>query len=203
MTRHILVYSQHARTSGTIHDLMRAGRIDIILHSMLHTFFTSNAIRTDTILHLILDGPPTPPRHITIHGAENVSWSKKDLLKILQIALYKARPGETREALPGVRVAAEGFITVVESLSQQMRAVLLDPRGTPFKDLIPPIEEDILIILGDHEGIPGRLRRRVREQTVLASLGNVIYYTSQSIIISHYLLDTVWGAKLTPSTREA
>ncbi len=187
--RHFIVYSQHARTSGNIKDLAQAGRIDILLHSMLHAFFTSNAIREDVMLHLVLDGPPTPPRRITIEGSARISWSKKDLLKVLQIALYKARPGVEKEVMPGVRVQDEDFISLVKRLSREMPAFLLDPRGTPADETIPTIQGDALFILGDHEGIPGKLRRKVRENVHLISLGKVIYYTSQSIIILHYLLD--------------
>ena len=194
--RHILVYSQHARTSGNIKDLAKAGRIDILLHSMLHAFFTSNARRVDVTLHLILDGPPTPPRHVQIDGREHISWSKKDLLKLLQIALYKAKPGVRVTPMPGLMVEAVGFQHVVTRLAGAMRAFLLDPRGESFETLLPAEEEDVLLILGDHDGIPSKLWRRVKEHVTRARLGDVMYYTSQSIIIAQYLMDRQWGARL-------
>ena len=64
--RKFVIYSQKASTAPRITDLKAAGRIDILLHSIISALFASNEFRDDVELHLILMGPPNSPRHITI-----------------------------------------------------------------------------------------------------------------------------------------
>ena len=74
--REFIYFSGKARTSGNFNDkeLMQAGRMDIVLNFIIHSFFISNAMREDVRLHLVFYGPPTPPRHITITSkTENIS----------------------------------------------------------------------------------------------------------------------------------
>jgi tRNA (pseudouridine54-N1)-methyltransferase len=115
--KRFIIYSQKASTSPKIGNLKSAGRIDVLLHSIISALFASHEFRTDVELHLILMGPPTSPRHITIRYHPDNTISKKDLKKLLEIALKKARENQTREVHPGVFVDSKSI--------QEMPTVLI------------------------------------------------------------------------------
>ena len=76
--REFVYFSRKARTSGNIKDLMKAGRLDIACHIVIHSFFVSHAIRKNVKLHLFFYGPPDPPKHIEL-------YNKQDELKQINI----------------------------------------------------------------------------------------------------------------------
>ncbi|MBU2616633.1 MAG: hypothetical protein KKB79_01470, partial [Nanoarchaeota archaeon] len=70
--RNFVYFSNSAATSGKALsggnvNLMKAGRMDIVIHVIINAFFISHDIRDDLKLHLIFNGPPDPPRHIEIN----------------------------------------------------------------------------------------------------------------------------------------
>ena len=78
--REFVYFSGHAATSGNaLNDgLMKAGRMDIAIHTIIASFFLSHDVRKDVKLHLIFYGMPDPPKHIEIQVKEGLEISKKD-----------------------------------------------------------------------------------------------------------------------------
>jgi tRNA (pseudouridine54-N1)-methyltransferase len=168
---------------------MKAGRLDIVVHSIIHAFFVSKAMRGNVHFHALLNGPPDPPRHIEFRSDRHTPYSKKDLGTLLQITLWKYKPGQKVCAMPGVHIEKKGFEEVLEELKDAGHPLyLLDPRGRPIERV--DIESNPVFILGDHLGIPRRPRRFARKMSDrLISLGQVPYFTSQCVIALHFHLD--------------
>src|SRR3990172_12727348 len=130
--REIIYYSRTAPTSGSYikEDLQESGRIDIAIHTVIAAFFLSHKIRTDTKLHMIFAGPPTPPRHLEIFpvtegktGIDKIYLAKKDVSSILKKMLYKYREGENREVFPGFWIEKKGFLELVEQMCDEGKNV--------------------------------------------------------------------------------
>jgi tRNA pseudouridine-54 N-methylase len=66
--REFIYYSRTAPTAGhkIKEDLMKSGRLDIAIHSVIACFFLSHKMRTDVKLHLLFGGPPDPVKHLEL-----------------------------------------------------------------------------------------------------------------------------------------
>ncbi len=189
--REFIFVSNKARTSGNFNekDLRKAGRMDIICNVIIHAFFISNKQRQDVSLHLIFNGMPDPPKHIHITG-EKTPFSKKDISGLIKRALYKYKKGKKFEALPGVYIEKKSFLKLVEELKEQNKnLIILDKSGKNIRKLKNKDLENVVFILGDHEGLGKKETKRVKKQGLKISLGNKTYFSSQTITILHNDLD--------------
>lgn len=188
--REFIIYSSTAKTSPVIKDLKAAGRIDVLLHSIISSLFASNTFREDVRLHLILMGPPNSPRHIEISYHPENTISKKDLKKLIEMCLRKCRPGEKREVHPGVFVDDDNIEKVIEQILDKQK-FFLDINGENIKNIEKSKLDDSVFILGDHDGFDKKTRKFLRKNVERLSLGNQVYFTSQAITIINYELDNL------------
>lgn len=183
--REFVYFSKKAWTTGNFKDLMKAGRLDIACHFILHSFFVSNAKR-NVVCHLFFYGPPDPPKHIEIHS--NASISKKDISGLIRRALFKYKEGKRVEALRGVFVEKKSLINEVEDLIGKGKNIyLLDEKGEDLRKI--KIRENPVFIIGDHEGLPKKEKKRLKKIAKPISLGKTIYFASQVLMILQYELD--------------
>ena len=198
--KHLIYYSQHARTSGNFDDLMKAGRMDIVCHVLINSFFLSHRIREDVTLHLVFAGPPDPIKHIEIYpkkvveetgkqaGKEGIDISKKDIIGLIKKMLYKYKPGKKTEVWPGYFIEKKPLLKIIEELrSKGVEIYVLDEKGKDIRSI--KFEKDSAFVLGDHEGLPKPELRRLKKKSELISLGNKIYFASQAVTILHHELD--------------
>ena len=68
---------------------MKAGRMDIAIHTIIAGFFLSHNLRKDVKMHLIFYGAPDPPKHIEIQITPTTPLSKKDVGNLIKKILYK------------------------------------------------------------------------------------------------------------------
>ena len=184
--REFIYFSKKAWTIGSFRDLMKAGRLDIACHFIVHSFFVSNAIRNDVICHLFFYGPPDPPKHIEIYS--NASISKKDVSGLIKRALFKYKKGEKIEALQGVFVEKKSLLDFINELKKEGKQIyLLDVKGEDIDKV--KIEKNSAFIIGDHEGLPKKERKRLKQLAIPISLGKTVYFASQALIILQYELD--------------
>jgi len=184
--REFIYFSKNARTSGNFRDLMEAGRLDIVCHAIIMSFFVSNAVRENVRLHLFFYGQPDPPKHIEINS--NASISKKDISGLIKRALYKYKKGKKIEALQGCFIEKKRFSDFIEELSKEGRMIyLLDRKGQDVRDA--DIKKDSVFILGDHEGIPKEELKKIKHNVEKISLGNAEYFASQTLAILQNELD--------------
>jgi len=184
--REFIYFSKKARTSGNWKDLMKAGRLDIVCHSIIMAFFVSNAMRNNIVMHLFFYGPPDPPKHLEI--ANPRAMSKKDISGLIKRMLYKYKKDKKIEAFPKCWIEKKSFSDIIEELSKQGRTIyLLDSKGEDIRKI--KIENNPVFILGDHKGIPKQELRRIKNKVKKISLGDVTYFASQSLAILQNELD--------------
>ena len=114
--KHFVYFSGKGATSGKAlsGDLMKAGRLDIAIHSFIQAVFLSHDFRKDVTFHFVLYGMPDPPKHLEITFKDDTPISKKDVSKLIQKLLYKYKKGEKKEIFPGGFVEKKSFLKVVE-----------------------------------------------------------------------------------------
>ena len=131
--RHFIYFSKEGVTSGKAlsgGNLMKAGRIDIAIHSFIQAVYLSNGFRDDVKFHFVLYGMPDPPKHIEIQVTPELELSKKDVSNLLKKVLYKYKEGEKNESLPGCFVEKKSFLKVIEELENNDAEIfILDKRG--------------------------------------------------------------------------
>ena len=189
--RHFIYFSESARTSGNFktNDLMKAGRMDIVMHVIINAFFLSHRLRDDVKLHLIFYGQPDPPKHIEIQVKPELGMSKKDVAGLIKKILYKYKEGRKTEVLPGCFVEKKSFLKVVDGLLGQGKEIfILDKKGKSLREVKIPKES--VFILGDHEGLPRKESKRLKKITTPVSVGKKIYFASQVVTIVNNELDS-------------
>ena len=167
---------------------MKAGRMDIAVHTIITSFFLSHDIRKDVKLHLIFYGMPDPPKHIEIQVKEGTPISKKDIAGLIKKLLYKYKAGQKNEAIPGCFFEKKSFLNVVEELKEQGNEIfILDKRGKDIRQT--EIKDNCVFVIGDHEGLPKKEMRRLKQITTRISIGPKMYFASQTVAIVNNELD--------------
>lgn len=191
--REFIYFSRRARTSGNWkdNDLMKAGRMDIVCHFIIHSFFVSNAIRDDVKLHLIFYGAPDPPKHLEITNTGTTLMSKKDISGLIKRMLYKYKKGRKTEVFPGCFIEKKDLLSVVKELREKGKNIyILDRKGKDIRQ--SKINPDGVFIIGDQEGLlPKEKKLLKKEGALLISLNGrtVTYMASQALIILQGELD--------------
>ncbi len=188
--RHFVYFSQSARTSGNFdaNKLMEAGRMDIAIHSFIQGVFLSHDFRKDAKFHFIFYGMPDPPKHIEIQVKDELEISKKDIGNLIKKILYKYKPGKRTEVFPGCFIEKKSFLGVIEELESEGKEIfILDKRGEDIRKA--KIKKDCVFVLGDHEGLPKKESRRLKQIATPVSIGDKMYFASQTIAVVNNELD--------------
>ena len=189
--RQFVYFSKTAVTSGNAlseGNLMKAGRMDIAIHTIIAGFFLSHDLRKDVKMHLVFYGMPDPPKHIEIEVKPELDISKKDVANLIRKILYKYREGEKREVLPGCFVEKKSFLKVIEELIEQGNEVyILDKKGEDIRKA--KISENCVFVLGDHEGLPPKEFKRLKKMVNSVSVGPKMYFASQVVAVVNNELD--------------
>src|SRR3989344_5168961 len=85
-------------------QLERTGKIDTLCRSVIAAFFLADHMRHDVILHVFLDGPPIPPKHLTFTGELQVGPEERKIAEKISNALKHGlhlKQGESQEVEPG------------------------------------------------------------------------------------------------------
>ncbi|MBU4308645.1 MAG: hypothetical protein KJ566_02535 [Nanoarchaeota archaeon] len=190
MTRHFVYFSANAVTSGKAlshGDLMKAGRMDIAIHSFIQGIFLSHGVREDVKFHFVFYGMPDHPKHIEIQVKDGLDVSKKDVGTLIKKILYKYRKGEKTEVFPGCFVEKKSFLKVVEELGKENEIFLLDKRGADIRKA--KIPTNCVFVLGDQEGFPKKEFKRLKSISTPVSIGNKMYFASQTVAVVNNELD--------------
>lgn len=187
--RHFVYFSAKARTSGNfdMNNLMKAGRMDIVIHVIIAGFFLSHDFRKDVKMHLVFYGAPDPPKHIAIQMTSELDISKKNLAGLIKRILYKYKKGKKTEVFPGCFVEKKSFLNVVKELSKNNEIFFLDKKGGDIRK--SKIPKNCVFVLGDHEGLPKKESKRLRKTAKLISVGPKTYFASQVVTIVNNELD--------------
>ncbi|MFT4244651.1 MAG: hypothetical protein ACMXYB_04340 [Candidatus Woesearchaeota archaeon] len=200
--RFILLTQVHTKITSS--NLQSQGRLDIVLHSIITSLFISHTFREDTILEIICMGPPLNPKRISISYDKDQTLSKKNLKKIIELAINKSKTDKEVEIHPGVlvkEISVDSYIAEEFIDKKTKFCCILDGYGqyiskyrNDFRKILTQkgcLEDEIVFFLGDHEGISKKLRKVLKKSTNRISLGSNIYFTSQVCTILHYELDSI------------
>jgi len=194
--REFIYYSRTAPTKGNFGtDLMKAGRLDIAIHTVIAALFLSHKIRDDVKLHLVFSGPPDPPKHLEIKpvlegqtGEDKIYLNKRDVSSIIRKMLYKYKEGKKNEVFPGYWIEKKSLLKLVEELSKQGRNLyILDPKGEDIREA--KLGKDPIFILGDHQGLPKKELKRLKKICVPVTIGKKTYFASQTTAIVNNEVD--------------
>jgi tRNA (pseudouridine54-N1)-methyltransferase len=185
--RIFVFYSNTVRTDGEFKDIYRSGRIDVLVNSLIHAFFISNGLRKNVVFDLSLNGPPIPPIRLKIESNPRTPWSKKDVTSLLASSLKKFRRKSITNPFPGVTVEKRSFRELIEDYAKSGRNVyVLDKSGEFIEDV--EIKNPVFVI-GDFLGIPKKELKWLKDKSTFVSLGDLAYFSSQTIVILNWLLD--------------
>jgi len=188
--RHFVYFSASASTSGKAlasGDLMKAGRIDIAIHSFIQAVFLSHDTRDDVIFHFLFYGMPDPPKHIEIKINPELNISKKDIGNLLKKILYKYKEGEKTEVFPGCFIEKKSFEKIIFELSKESEIFILDKKGKDLRKA--KISKNSVFVIGDQEGFPKKEIKRLKKISELVSIGNKMYFASQTVAVINNELD--------------
>ncbi len=195
--REFIYFSSSAPTSGKLiqDDLMKAGRLDIAIHTVIATFFLSHSIRDNVKLHLVFAGPPDPQKHLEIQpvlegttGEDKIYLNKKDISSIIKKMLYKYKEGQKNEVFPGYWVEKNSYISVLKDLLKEGKQIfILDEDGEDIRKV--KIEDNPVFVLGDHDGLPELKKELKRISYTPISVGPNTYFASQTVTIVNNELD--------------
>jgi tRNA (pseudouridine54-N1)-methyltransferase len=167
---------------------MKAGRMDIAIHTLIAAFFLSHKIREDVKIHLIFYGMPDPPKHIEITASGELDLSKKDVAGLLKKILYKYKEGQRTEPLPGCFIEKKSLFKLVEELISDGKEIyVLDQEGDDIRAV--KIKKNPVFLLGDQDGFPAKELKRLKESCVPVSIGKNIYFASHTMAIVQNELD--------------
>jgi tRNA (pseudouridine54-N1)-methyltransferase len=188
--REFVYFSQSARTSGNfdVNDLMKAGRMDIAIHSFIQGVFLSHGFRKDMKFHFIFYGQPDPPKHIEIQVKDDLEISKKDVGNLIKKILYKYKPGKKTEVFSGCWIEKKNFFNLIDDMQKEGKEIfLLDKKGEDIRKA--KISDNCVFILGDHEGLPKKEIKRLKNMVRLVSVGDKMYFASQTVAVVNNELD--------------
>lgn len=191
--REFIYFSNSAATSGNAlsqGDLMKAGRMDIAIHTIISSFFLSHEFRKDVKLHLIFYGMPDPPKHIEIQVTDELEISKKDVANLIKKILYKYREGKKTEVFPKCFVEKKSFLKVIEELEKEGKQIyILDKGGEDIRNVKTNDLKNAVFVIGDQDGFPKKEIRRIEKNANKVSMGPKTYFASQTVTILNNELD--------------
>jgi tRNA (pseudouridine54-N1)-methyltransferase len=170
------------RTDSRFSNLRDAGRLDIVHECIVASLFLSHGIRRNVVFHAILSGPPSPPLHLKIDGAQlkNVRTDQATWEEILR----KVLSGKPH---PGVSIRKRSFESLLKEKSSTSTVYVLEEGGRDISEV--KLEENQIFVLGDHIGLPRKVEGFALRYGQKISLGKQPYLAASCITILNYLLD--------------
>jgi tRNA (pseudouridine54-N1)-methyltransferase len=187
--REFLLYSRLGRTDSQWNSLHDAGRLDIVQECIVASLFLSHGLRRDITFHVILNGPPQPPLHLQIKGAE--LYDVRTDTETWTTILKKALKGKTH---PGITTSKTGFETLLKTKAETIQIYVLEEDGKNIEQT--EIAPNPLFVLGDHVGLPKKAENFAMRYGEKISLGKTPYLAASCITVINYLLDRKESVKV-------
>lgn len=191
--RRFLIIGHRATTSPdfSLDDLSGAtGRLDILLRCVNSAFHISHGIRDDVEAHLVLQGPPNPPKTIRFVGSElkYLNPDERSTAALIRNALGMRANGETKSS-PGIYVSSRSYSDVISILAKQSTIYYLKEDGQDIRRL-PSFERDVTFVLGDDRDLDEEEESILFQYNpIKVSLGTKSLHADHCIVIVHNELD--------------
>lgn len=166
--RRFVIVGRTARASEAIRldDLAgTSGRLDVLLRCVRAALLTSNGVRRDAVIYLVLMGDALGTRTVRIEGATArfLRPDERPLATLVQKAVARAR-GDAAGFVPqrnGLAVACGGLEAAIDDIGAS--ASFLLEEGAPDVRDVPDtaLAGDVTFFVGDHLGYEDVIRERL------------------------------------------
>ncbi|MFX1318928.1 MAG: hypothetical protein ACFE9D_07000 [Promethearchaeota archaeon] len=196
MDLYIIVDALRVRTSDEflIRDVPgTSGRLDVICRILVSAYRTVPTFSSAIQLDAIFGGPPNPPLRLQVTNVnpEDFPESELECALILKGLLYRYRSQSVSQDpnWPQFTITPQDFGQTLEDVIQDKKQVLyLVETGQPLEQVKLRLNEPIVVILGDDQGLSPAHEKEVRAKVVQeVSIGTRSLLGSQ--VISLFLLD--------------
>lgn len=193
--REFILRARKAPTAPTfsLDALPDAGHLEIVAACIANALFTSNHLREDTAISVVLEGGPDPPRTLRIDGGSLGSLDGFDERSIASMILRALDVGcglalhESRDVDGGITIAKRAFEHLVRDLPSD-RLFYLSRRGRDIRGLDLPA--DPVFVLSDHIALPKKSAKHLdRLGATPVSLGPRTLFASHCVVLVHNELD--------------
>ena len=168
----------------------------LVCRTVANSLWVSKGIRRDTIVHVVLNGGPIPPRIVTFVSnelPEKIPFDEVGLADLFSKTLKEGRGlalGESREVMLGVSVAKKSFEELVKERSAIAPLYYLHEKGEDVRTL--EFAEHAIFVFGDLFGIPKNTEKLLsRLAAGRIKLGPYMLFASHCPILVHNELDRV------------
>lgn len=185
--KRFVVLGHRATTSSefSLDDLSGAtGRLDIMLRCVNSAFFISHGLRKDVEIHLVLQGPPNPPKTVRFVGSElkYLNPDERSTAALIRSALIRKGEGELKSS-PGIYISSRSYSDVISLLAKQSQLYYLKENGHDVRHL-PTFEDDVTFVLGDDKDLTPEEEEVLAEYApIKASLGHESLHADHCIVI--------------------
>lgn len=162
-----------------MHD---AGRLDIVYECIVTSLFLSHGLRRNVNFNAILNGPPNPPMHLQIDGAE--LYDVRTDIDTWYSILKKTLSGKTH---PGITTSKTSFEALLKQKAEKATVYVLEEGGKNVAEI--ELKPNPLFVLGDHVGLPKKAESFALRFGEKISLGKQPYLAASCITVLNYLLD--------------
>ena len=175
-------------------NLPGLGHLEIVAHCISNALFYSGHIRPGVVIHVVLDGPSSPPKTVRFESdrlGSLAGFDERSICMALDQALACGRrlaTGEEARAAEGIFVSKLGFEPLVRQQSSAGALYYLRPKGGDIRqvDLALPAT----FVFSDHLGMPKKADRYLeRLGAIPLSVGPKMLFASQCIVLAHNELD--------------
>lgn len=180
--REFLLYSRIGSTDHHWTNLHDAGRLDIVYECIVTSLFLSHGLRRDVSFNAILNGPPSPPLHLQINGAD--LYDVRTDIDTWQAILKKMLSGKTH---PGITLAKTSFEALLKTKAETASVYVLEEGGKDVAET--ELNQNPVFVLGDHVGLPKKVESFALRFGEKISLGKQPYLAASCITVLNYLLD--------------
>lgn len=182
LPRQFILFSRLGKTNSAFSNLHDAGRLDVVYECIVASLFLSHGIRSDTVFHAVLNGPPNPPLHLQIDGS--ALYDVRTDLDTWQQILRKIIAGKTH---PGINVDKTSFEALLKIEAQAHSVYVLEEGGKNITET--GLADNAVFVLGDHVGLPKKTEMLALRFGQKISLGKQPYLAASCITIVNYVLD--------------
>jgi len=187
-----------ARKSSTspsfdLNDLPNAGNMQIAAACVINALWVSNNVRQDTEIHVVLEGPPTPPRTVTFVGKDiqGLPFDERGVAWLVQKALKKAfgiAKADVKQVSPGITVSSSSFESLVKYHAEKGPVYYLHGKGKDIRET--DFAENVTFVFGDYIGMPAKSESFLENAGAeRLSIGPETLFASQCVTIVHNEMD--------------
>lgn len=188
-----------ARKGSTRWERIRSNRgtndhFEVVAHTVINAFFTSNGFRDDVEVYIILDSSEDFPRTIKLLGAEGLSiagFHEEAVFDLVERALKDSlglQKDETKILAPGLHISGFGFEKCVRQLLETRPVYLMDRKGADIRSI--DFESNPVFVLSDHLPMPkNSIKGLQRHGLKTMSLGKKMLFASQCVVLINHELD--------------